>query len=303
MKNQITSSRRRLRCAVFSTVSAAALCAVTSVYAQSSSTPNNSSTTPGSAGAGATTPSYDTSGSSTNTRTGSDRTRTGSGASTSVSGSDQSTGANSSISGTGGMRSGSMSGSSSLARADRRFIARAAERNMEELRLSELAAQQATNPQVRAFAQQMVSEHTQATTELTGLASRKGLDPMSREDYDQRAVTKLGRQSGNDFDKAYMEKMTDAHEDTVDLFDKASRDSKDPEVQAFATKMLPKFREHQQHARTLEQTVSSSGSSSSRSGGMSGSTGSGASGSSTSGGTRSSGSTGSGASGSGATTP
>lgn len=147
------------------------------------------------------------------------------------------------------------SDNSNIARADRRFVTKAAELNTEEVRLSELAAQQATNPEVRSFAQQLVTEHTQASTELTGLASRKGLSAMSRDDFDQRAVTKLGKKSGGDFDKAYLEKMVDAHEDAIDLFDKESRNGKDPELQAFASKMLPKLREHQQHARSLEQTV------------------------------------------------
>jgi len=204
---------------------------------------------------------------------------------------------------------GSSSDSSTLARADRRFVTKAAELNTEEVRLSELAAQQATNPEVRSFAQQLVNEHTAATTELSGIASRKGLEAMGREDYDQRAATKLGKKSGADFDKAYVEKMVDAHEDAIDLFDKASRNAKDPELQSFASKMLPKLREHEEHAKSLEQTVSSSNSrrsmpnsSSSSTSSGSGSSGSGAFGSGSSGagssGSGSSGSSGSGSSGS-----
>lgn len=144
---------------------------------------------------------------------------------------------------------------STLARADRRFVTKAAELNIEELRLSELAAQQATSPEVRSFAQQLVNDHSQAGTELNSLASRKGLTAITREEADQRAVTKLGKKTGSDFDKAYLDKMVDAHEDAVDLFDKAARNAKDPEIQAFASKMLPKLRQHEQHAKSLEDTV------------------------------------------------
>ena len=161
------------------------------------------------------------------------------------------------------------SDTSNLARADRRFVTKAAELNMEEIRLSELAAQQATSPEVRAFAQQLVTDHTQASSELSGIASRKGLTDLGREDYDQRAVSKLGKKSGADFDKAYIEKMVDAHDDAIDLFEKASRNTQDPELQAFASKTLTKLRQHQQHAKGLEQTVSRGGS------GMSGSSSSG----------------------------
>jgi len=194
-----------------------------------------------------------------------------------------------------------MTGSDTLARADRRFATKAAELNTEEVRLSELAAQQASNPEVRAFAQQLVTEHTQATTELGSLSTRKGLDPMAREDYDQRAVTKLGKKTGSDFDKAYLEKMVDAHDDAIDLFEKETKNTKDPDLQAFANKMLPSLREHQQHARNLEQTIkgdnASSGSSSGNRRSMSGSSGSGSmSGSSSGNSSSSSGNSGSGSS-------
>ena len=167
----------------------------------------------------------------------------------------------------GGVNSPTTSADSSmLTRADRRFVTKAAELNAEEIRLSEMAAQQATNPEVRSYAQQLVNDHTTTGTELTGIANRKGLEAIEREDYDHRAATKLGKKSGADFDKAYLEKMADAHEDVIELFDKASRNVKDPELQSFASKMLPKLREHEQHAKSLEQTVSGSNSRRSMSG-------------------------------------
>jgi putative membrane protein len=253
MNIQTPSSGGRLRQAIVSTVGVVALCAATVLSAQTTSS-SGSSTSNGSSTSSSATPSYDTSGSAANPRTSSDRTRTGSGGSTSGTGSSYDSATSSSS--TGGM-AGSNDGSN-LARADRRFVTKAAELNTEEVRLSELAAQQASSPEVRSFAQQLVTEHTQASTELSSLASRKGLSAMARDDYDQRAVTKLGKKSGTDFDKAYLDKMVDAHEDAVDLFDKESRHAKDPELQAFASKMLPKLREHQQHARSLEQTISGS---------------------------------------------
>lgn len=147
------------------------------------------------------------------------------------------------------------SDNSGLARVDRRFVTKASEINNEEVRLSQLAAQQATDPQVRSFAQTMADEHSQASTELTSIASRKGVTDMGREDYDQRAQTKLSKKSGRDFDKAYIEKMSDAHEDAIDVFEKEAKSGKDPELQAFASKMLPKLREHEEHAKTLEKSV------------------------------------------------
>lgn len=145
-----------------------------------------------------------------------------------------------------------------LARGDRRFVTKASELNNEEVRLSQLATQQASDPQVRSYAQMLVDEHNQAGTELSAIASRKGVVDTSRDDYDQRATTKLSKKSGSDFDKAYLDKMEDAHEDAVDLFEKEAKSGKDPELQAFASKMLPKLRKHDERAKTLEKSVKAS---------------------------------------------
>lgn len=251
MKNQTPYSGRRLRRAALSTLSAAVLCTAASLYAQTSS--------------------------DTAPRTGADRSRTGTGASnssgassgygsgnastgTSASSPSSATGSSSvdsnvNSSSTGAFRSSQATDGTEIARADRRFVTKAAEMNTEEIRLSEIAAQQATNPEVRSFAQQLVTDHTQAGTELSNIISRKGLSAMARDDYDQRAINRLSKKSGADFDKAYIDKMVDAHDDAVDLFEKAARNAKDPEIQAFASKTLPKLQQHQQHAKSLEKAV------------------------------------------------
>jgi putative membrane protein len=250
MKNQTPYSGRRLRRAALSTLSAAVLCTAASLYAQTSSDTaprtgaDRSRTGTGSSTSGATS-GYGSGNSSTGTSASSPSS------STSSSSADSSVGSSS----TGAFRSSQATDGTEIARADRRFVTKAAELNTEEIRLSEIAAQQATNPEVRSFAQQLVTEHTQAGTELSNIISRKGLSAMARDDYDQRAINRLSKKSGADFDKAYIEKMVDAHDDAVDLFEKAARNAKDPEIQAFASKTLPKLQQHQQHAKSLEKAV------------------------------------------------
>ncbi len=67
------------------------------------------------------------------------------------------------------------SSGSELKRADRRFLTKAAEGGMKEVALSELAQERAANPQVKSFAQQMVTDHTQMNNDLMQLAQRKGV--------------------------------------------------------------------------------------------------------------------------------
>lgn len=62
-----------------------------------------------------------------------------------------------------------------LKHGDKRFITKASESSQREIALSQLAATRATNPQVRSYAQQLVSGHQKMDQELMQLAQSKGV--------------------------------------------------------------------------------------------------------------------------------
>jgi putative membrane protein len=64
---------------------------------------------------------------------------------------------------------------SRLSSSDRRFVNEAAEAGMAEVAHGQLAAQRATNQEVKTFAQRMVDDHTKANQELMQLAMSKGI--------------------------------------------------------------------------------------------------------------------------------
>jgi len=59
--------------------------------------------------------------------------------------------------------------------SDKHFINKVAESTQREIALAQLAAQRATNADVRSFAQQLVTEHEQMSHQLDQLADQKGL--------------------------------------------------------------------------------------------------------------------------------
>ena len=63
-----------------------------------------------------------------------------------------------------------------LDRADKNFIEKAAESGVKEQRLSQLAAERATNQRVKEYAQQLTRDHQQVNQELVRLAQDKGLE-------------------------------------------------------------------------------------------------------------------------------
>lgn len=137
-----------------------------------------------------------------------------------------------------------------LARADRSFVSEAAMAGMAEVEAGRLAVQKASSPAVRQFAQKMVDDHAAANAELMKLAQTKGVAPPAELDRShRRAVTALEKQSGADFDRAYMKMQVSDHEKTVSRFEKQAKSGQDAELRAWAQAKLPTLREHLRMAR------------------------------------------------------
>jgi putative membrane protein len=144
-----------------------------------------------------------------------------------------------------------------MARSDSKFMKQAAENSMTEVEASKLALTKASNSQVKSFAQHMVDDHTKANTELMQLAQSKGValpnDPSMLQKSKMKSMSSM---DGADFDKRYVDTVgVKAHEDTVKMFQKASKDAKDPELKAWAAKMLPSLQEHLKMAKDLQAAV------------------------------------------------
>lgn len=149
-------------------------------------------------------------------------------------------------------------GRDKLSWGDRRFVTKAADGGHDEVQLAQLAAQRATNPEVKNFAQKLVDDHTKVNSELMSLASKKNVKVDADDDKD-RSYKRLNKKSGAAFDEEFVEHMIDEHEKDIKLFEKASNEAKDPEVRAFASKHVGHLREHLQRAQGLRQAVMPTG--------------------------------------------
>jgi putative membrane protein len=116
--------------------------------------------------------------------------------------------------------------------------------NLQEIAIGRLAAQQAVSPEVKAFASQMVTDHSKAETQLMQLIRSKGFQ-IPREATDTPvADLMLKNTPPKDFDRAYVHMMVPDHRATVQLFEKYALTGKDPDVSAFAKQTLPVLKEH-----------------------------------------------------------
>lgn len=151
-----------------------------------------------------------------------------------------------------------MSSSGKLAHSDRRFVTKAADNSQAELQIAQLAAQRATNPEVKSFAKMLVDDHTKANSELMSIASQKSVK-VDMDDSKDRTYNRLNKKSGSEFDQEFVEHMIDEHEKDIKMFEKASSDAKDPQVRSFASKQVSSLRQHLQQAQSLRQTLMPTG--------------------------------------------
>lgn len=77
--------------------------------------------------------------------------------------------------------------------------------NMAEVNAGKMAVSKSQNPEVKAFAQKMIDDHTKALGEVTTLAQSKSVTLPTDVDPPHKAMAaKLDKLSGDAFDKAYM---------------------------------------------------------------------------------------------------
>jgi putative membrane protein len=139
---------------------------------------------------------------------------------------------------------------------DAQFVVEAADINLAEASLGKLAATNAMSQEVRELGDMMTREHQKAYDELVALAKKKNITvPASVSDNSQKKYNDLSEKKGTDFDKQFCDAMVDGHKDAIDKFEKASKESTDPDIQTWATNMLPSLRQHLDHSVALQEKV------------------------------------------------
>lgn len=135
---------------------------------------------------------------------------------------------------------------------DNDFLTKATEGGLKEVELGKLASQKASNADVKAFANRMVEDHGKTNAELARIAGNSAPKPPA----DKLAPpAKLTTATGAEFDRAYMAEMVMAHQNTVALFEKQSREGQDEAIKRFVTEKLPTVRDHLEKARALQAKV------------------------------------------------
>jgi len=138
---------------------------------------------------------------------------------------------------------------------DQTFVKKMAHGGMAEVELGKLAVKNASNPDVKAFGQRMVDDHSKAGDELKAIAQRKSIAwPTSLNAKNQALHDKLAALNGDAFDRAYVKAMLSDHKKDAAELRTESKSGKDPDVKEWAAKTLPTVESHLSEVEKISQS-------------------------------------------------
>jgi putative membrane protein len=134
--------------------------------------------------------------------------------------------------------------------------------NQVDIDAGELASKLATNPEVKKFAETMVTDHTGVNKAATDLATRLKVTPEENvtstalKAGGEKNVANLKTLKGAAFDKAYIDHEVAYHTQVLEAIDKTLvPNAKNAELKALIVKVRPAFVAHLEHAKSLQKTL------------------------------------------------
>jgi putative membrane protein len=138
------------------------------------------------------------------------------------------------------------------------FLGQALDCNAFEKELAQMAAENATNPDVKAFAQRVGEQHNKFEQDLLQLVKEKKVGVAtgtSKEHRDKLADLKRTAK-GNDFDRKFLQFVIEDHEKAIKHIEECAKDPGfDSGCKACADKALPVLRKHLDEARALQKKI------------------------------------------------
>jgi putative membrane protein len=138
---------------------------------------------------------------------------------------------------------------SSLPRGEVKFMQKAAADGIAEVELGKLAQQKAVREEVKEFATRMVQDHGKANDDLQKIAAAHNVQlPSALDRRHQKAMDRLSKRIGPDFDRGYMKLMVKEHKKDVKEFTEHAKSRNPDDVTRFAAATLPILDTHLQSA-------------------------------------------------------
>ena len=146
-----------------------------------------------------------------------------------------------------GMAGDATAGSAMAGNSPQAYVANAAMSDMYERESSQLAVSAGKSDKVKAFARQMIADHTATTAEVKKIVSDGNLGitpPAQLDSRRQGLLDALKKAAPADFDRIYVQQQTVAHREALALHRGFADAGDNTPLKAFAAKTAPKVQMH-----------------------------------------------------------
>jgi putative membrane protein len=141
------------------------------------------------------------------------------------------------------------------AMTDQQFVDFAAQTDMVEANLGQLAGSAADAQPVKDYAQMLVTDHTNDFHQLYDIAHQANLNmPMAIDaEHNKAMIDPFQKLKGAAFDHRYVHEMIAGHTKAIAVYKKEAADAQNPALKSYAEQVLPTLQKHLDGAKALEK--------------------------------------------------
>lgn len=132
------------------------------------------------------------------------------------------------------------------------YVMMAGASDLYEIQSSQMAAQRATRPEVRQYAQMLVQHHQMTTQQVMAAARAAGMRPPAPRlmPMERQMIAQL-QSAGADFDRVYISQQVQAHEKALALHSNYASNGDAPSLRTVAGNAVPIITQHLQEAQRM----------------------------------------------------
>jgi putative membrane protein len=146
---------------------------------------------------------------------------------------------------------------------DGQILAFATAANKGEIAEGKIAETKATNPKVKAFARQIVTDHTAMLNEGNSFAKKNNITPDStksdvqdlQHDSQSEIQDMNSSAKGKDWDKNFIDKEIDGHQKVLQKLQSAQTSTQNAQLKDMLAKATQKVQDHLQKAQALKDST------------------------------------------------
>ncbi|MDQ1452279.1 MAG: putative rane protein [Acidobacteriaceae bacterium] len=141
------------------------------------------------------------------------------------------------------------------AMSDQQFVDFAAQTDMVEANLGQLAESTASAQPVKDYGQMLATDHTKDFHQLFDIAQQANLkmpDAIDAE-HNKAMIDPFQKLKGAAFDRHYAQEMIAGHTKAIAIYKKEAADAQNPALKSYAEQTLPTLQKHLDGAKALEK--------------------------------------------------